>query len=415
MPSEAEQRVWSVSELNSVVRELLENTLLPLWVSGEIGNLTLHRSGHVYLTLKDEKAQTRAVWFGGLQACRSMNLREGDRVEAFGSVSLYEPRGDYQFYIRKMHPCGIGALQQRFEELKRKLAALGYFDESRKKPIPLLPRRIGVVSSPSGAAVKDFLRIALARFPNLHVRIYPAPVQGRGAERKLAEGVRFFNRIGETDVVVLTRGGGSLEDLWPFNEEELAQAIFESRIPVVSAVGHEIDFCISDFVADLRAPTPSGAAEALIPEKKALVENVKRCEMRSAAAIELLARKAAMRLDAALASRVFRDSEHLTMVRMQSLDLLMRDAAAALQNAWNDKDRRLTNSISAMNAFSPYGVLKRGYAYLLNPATQKPVGSVADVEPGAILRAVLADGTLEIEAKSKTSEPPGSGAAPETP
>lgn len=403
MPSEPVRRVWSVAEINSALRDLLENSLTPLWITGEVGNLTLHRSGHVYLTLKDAKAQIRAVWFSGLQACRRMNLREGDKVEAFGSVSLYEPRGDCQFYVRKLQPCGVGDLQLRFEELKRKLAALGFFDESRKKPIPFLPARIGVVSSPSGAAVKDFLRIALSRFPNLHVRIYPSPVQGRGAERILAKGVRFFNRVGGVDVIVLTRGGGSLEDLWPFNEEELAVAIHESRIPVVSAVGHEIDFSISDFVADLRAPTPSGAAEMLVPEKKVLLDAIGSYETRLASAIELVARKATMRLDAALASRVFRDSERLTMDRMQSVDLLMRDAESALRSAWAAQDGRLTALTGSMNAYSPYGVLKRGYAFLMDPATGKPVVSAAGAEVGANLRAALCDGMLDVVVTGKES------------
>ena len=191
---EANRQVWSITELNSAVRDLIEGSLLPVWVSGEVGNLTLHRSGHAYLTLKDASSQIKAVFFGGASVCSKMKIQEGSKVEAFGRVSCYLPRGEYQLNIKSMRPMGIGDLQQKFEEMKRKLAAEGLFDESRKKPLPFLPTRIGVVTSPEGAALQDFLKISLARFPMLTIRIYPSPVQGKGAELQIAEGVRYFNR-----------------------------------------------------------------------------------------------------------------------------------------------------------------------------------------------------------------------------
>ena len=204
-----ERKIWSVSEVNGAVREIIEGSLLPVWVGGEVGNLTLHRSGHAYLTLKDANAQIRAVFFGGAEQCMRLKIREGSKVEAYGKLSVYMQRGEYQLNVKNMRPMGIGDLQQQFEEMKRKLAAEGLFDEDRKKPLPFLPTRIGVVTSPEGAALQDFLKISLARFPMLTIRIYPSPVQGKGAELKIAEGVRYFNRRRNVDVIVVTRGGGS--------------------------------------------------------------------------------------------------------------------------------------------------------------------------------------------------------------
>ena len=209
MPREEQPHIWSVTELNGAVRELIEGSMMPLWVGGEVGNLTLHRSGHAYMTLKDASSQIRAVYFSGASVCAKMKIQEGSKVEAFGKLTCYPPRGEYQLSIRSLRPLGVGDLQQQFEEMKRKLAAEGLFDESRKKPLPYLPTRIGVVTSPEGAALQDFLKISLARFPMLTIRIYPSPVQGKGAELQIAAGVRYFNRRRNVDVIVVTRGGGS--------------------------------------------------------------------------------------------------------------------------------------------------------------------------------------------------------------
>ena len=271
-------QIWSVSDVNRAVREIVEGALLPFWMSGEIGSLTLHRSGHAYFTMKDAKSQLRAVYFGGAAVCTRLGVANGSLVEAFGNLTVYEVRGEYQFGIKQLRLAGVGGLQQRFEELRRKLAAEGLFDPEKKKPIPLLPRRIGVVTSPSGAAVRDFLQIINRRFPNVNVRIYPCAVQGAGAAEQVARGVEFFNRADGADVIVVTRGGGSMEDLWPFNEEVLARAVAASRIPVVSAVGHEIDFTICDFAADLRVPTPSAAAELVIGRREEMLRGLERSE-----------------------------------------------------------------------------------------------------------------------------------------
>ena len=266
-----EEMIWEVSDVNRNVRDIIEGTFLPFWIRGEVGSLTLHRAGHAYLTLKDKSSQLRAVGFNCVKKCQELGVVNGTTIEAFGNLTVYEPRGEYQFSIRQMRIAGMGSLQQRFEETKRKLAAEGLFDPARKRPIPALPRRIGVITSPDGAAIRDFLQIITRRFPNVNVRIYPAAVQGEKAAAQVAKGVEFFNRTGGADVLVITRGGGSMEDLWPFNEEFLARAVAASEIPVISAIGHEIDFSICDFAADLRAPTPSAAAELVIGRQEVLL------------------------------------------------------------------------------------------------------------------------------------------------
>ena len=240
-PNESSHKVWRVSELNRVVRELLEQTFYPFWVRGEVSNLTIHRSGHVYFSLKDERSQVSVVFFRGAATARQMQLRNGLAVDVWGRLTVYEPRGQYQLVVDRLRSRGVGVLQQRFEQLKQKLRDEGLFDPERKRPIPPFPRCIGVVTSPDGAAIRDFLHVLGRRFGDLHVRIVPAAVQGERAAAQISTAVELLNQTQACDVIVLTRGGGSLEDLWPFNEEQVARAVAQSTIPVISAVGHEID------------------------------------------------------------------------------------------------------------------------------------------------------------------------------
>ncbi len=394
------ERPWTVSELNDAVRTVLEGSFRPFWLTGEVGSYNPYRSGHVYLTLKDASAQVRAVYFSGSEVCRRLGLKVGDQVEVYGSLSLYTQRGDYQFYIKKLQLCGVGDLHRQFAILKEKLAAEGIFDPAHKKPIPYLPRRIGVISSPMGAAVKDFMKIALARFPNLEIRLCPAPVQGKGAAEKLARAVRFFNRAGGVDVIVLTRGGGSMEDLWPFNEEVLARAIYASKIPVVSAVGHEIDFTISDFVADMRAPTPSGAAEQLIPEKRVLLDTLDDLKVRMNTAAAYAVERSAGRLAHVMGSKVFRDSMRLALERMQRVDMLMQSASAALMRRADAATHRLERVRAEFDAYDPFRILKRGYVYLAEPGTGHQIMGVGGLQPGQRVRAILADGAADLDVRS---------------
>lgn len=265
-----QQRILTVSELTASIRGILESRFPFISVAGEISNLRKPRSGHIYFTLKDDRAQLKAVLFKMQQRYLNQEPMDGQMVLCRGRISVYEPRGDYQFIIDTLDLHGAGALQLAFEELKTKLAAKGLFAEARKKPLPPLPGHITLVTSPGGAAVHDFIRVARNRYPRVRLAVYPVAVQGEQAAGEIATAINDINSNLKTDIIVLCRGGGSIEDLWAFNEERIAYAIRDSFLPVVSAVGHEIDFTIADFTADLRAPTPSAAAELILPDSNAL-------------------------------------------------------------------------------------------------------------------------------------------------
>ena len=270
-----QQRIYTVSELTFSIKSLLEEKFPFVWISGEISNFRKPVSGHFYFTLKDENARINAVMFRGQNRNLKFNVKDGLSVVGLGRISVYEPRGNYQIIFEHLEPIGIGALQISFEQLKAKLSKEGLFDEKHKKPLPFLPKKISIITSPTGSVVHDILKIIYARFPNLHVEIIPVKVQGDGAEREIASAFELLNLRADTrdsaDVAILARGGGSIEDLAAFNSETVARAVFASKIPVISAVGHETDFTISDFVADLRAPTPSAAAELAVKKKDDLV------------------------------------------------------------------------------------------------------------------------------------------------
>jgi exodeoxyribonuclease VII large subunit len=268
------RRILSVSELNAAIRAVLDAEFQEVWVSGEISGLKLAASGHYYFTLKDAEAQVRCVAFRSSHRYWKFKPRDGLAVLARGRLDVYEARGEYQLQVEMVEPQGLGALQLAFEQLKRKLTLEGLFAPDRKRALPRFPRRIGIVTSPRGAAIGDMVQILSRRFPGLHIRLYPALVQGEGAVEEICRGIDFFSRTGWADLVIVGRGGGSLEDLWTFNEEAVARAIAACSIPVVSAVGHETDITIADFVADLRAPTPSAAAELVVPMREDLFERI---------------------------------------------------------------------------------------------------------------------------------------------
>lgn len=269
-----ERKIYSVSELTTEIKAALEGEFFDLWVTGELSNLKQPSSGHLYFTLKDSRAQLPAVLFRSARRFLKFRPTDGLAVLARGHVTVYEPRGAYQLQVQWMEPRGKGALQLAFEQLKEKLSKEGLFARERKRPLPLLPQRIGMVTSPTGAAVRDICRVLHRRYPNLSVMVYPAQVQGDFAAAEITKGIQVLNRMGGFDVLIVARGGGSLEDLWPFNEESVARAIATSRIPVISAVGHEVDFTIADFVADVRAPTPSAAAEMVVACKEDFEQRV---------------------------------------------------------------------------------------------------------------------------------------------
>ena len=392
--------VWSVSQLNGAIKDLLEGTFLPVRVSGEISGLTIHHSGHVYLTLKDEQAQIHAVFFYGAEKCRGFNLENGVLVEAYGTISFYSPRGECQLTLRELTPLGTGDLQKRFEEMKKRLAAEGLFDPERKKQLPFVPRCIGIITSPGGAAIKDFIKVALQRFPPLRFRVYPALVQGKGAENLLAQGVDFFNRYPCADVILLTRGGGSLEDLWPFNEEVLARAIAASALPVVSAVGHEIDTTICDLVADVRAPTPTAAAEALLPDYHALWDDTENFLLRLNNSAELAFQRAQADLDRLLSAKAMMRPAQMLQERMQTIDYMVKDMESALFQSAKDAENALYNLKNQLDFLNPTKILSRGYAVLLDH-DGKAMTSPDQAPDGSEMTAILAEGKLRVVSKGK--------------
>ena len=390
-----EVQVWSVSQVNSFVKETMEGAFTPFWVRGEIGNLLIHRSGHVYFTLKDANSQLKGCWFSAADPARRLGLANGSLVEAFGKLSVYAPRGEYQINVRQMRLAGIGDLGRQFEEIRRKLEAEGLFAPERKRPIPALPRRIGVVTSPTGAAIRDFLQIINRRFPNVHVTIYPCQVQGSTAAAEAAAGIAFFNRTRAADVIVVTRGGGSMEDLWPFNSEALARQVAASSIPVISAIGHEIDFTICDFASDLRAPTPSAAAELVIGRRAEFADAVDRLakDMRSCLALRM--RDEAYKLDRLAGSYVFREPLRMIEERHQYLDELENRMKFRAESLCEKALRDTEHLESCLKALNPLRVLERGYAFVTD--REDHVVSTSRLAEATPLKLHFADGTLPVK------------------
>ena len=389
--------VWSITEVNAAVRELIENSLTPFWLAGEVGTLNIHSSGHVYLTLKDRDCQLRATFFNGAARARAMALAVGMRLEAYGRLTVYARRGEYQFNIQTIRPAGAGDLQRKFEEVKQKLAAEGLFDAERKLPLPAFPRTVGIVTSPDGAAVRDFIRVALRRAPWLAVRIFPAVVQGDGTAHAVEKGIAFFNRAAaRVDVIVIARGGGSMEDLWGFNDETLARAIAGSAIPVVSAVGHEIDFTIADFAASLRAPTPSAAAELVAPDREELRRTLtaRRNDLENQMELALL--RAKRRFEQASGSYVFREPAHLLRHNTQLVDEFTDRLGGALRGHFDRAANQLAVAAGKLSALDPGAVLKRGYA-ILQTADGSVAAGVGQLHSGDRVRARLHDGGVDLE------------------
>jgi len=387
-----------------------------VWVEGEISNYRLYGSGHAYFTLKDAESQIRAVLFRNRGRRIKFEPGDGLHVMAFGSIEVYPQRGEYQLVIELLEPKGLGALQLAFDQLKTRLAAEGLFEQARKRELPRFPRKIGVVTSPSGAAIRDILRVIGRRFGDLHIVIAPCRVQGDGAAEEIVQGIRDLNALGGVDVIIVGRGGGSLEDLWAFNEEAVARAIAASKVPVVSAVGHEVDYTIADFVADLRAPTPSAAAELVVREKQAVVDSLvqlrARLERSAARPLRDLERRvdeltARLRREmrgelgraghrVALATRALRASDPVARVardrhRLESL----QSRLITLLHRRRDRARHaLETTVGRLDSLSPLAVLGRGYSLTRTP-TGEVVHSPAQVRVGEAIRVLLHRGSLD--------------------
>jgi len=361
-------RVFTVSELTALVQELLGTAFANVYVVGEISRVTRATSGHVYLTLKDESAVLNAVMWRHVASTLRFGLEEGMEVLACGSVDVYPPRGSYQLIVTHVEPRGVGALQVAFRQLMEKLEKEGLFRPERKRPLPPFPRRIGVVTSPTGAAIRDIINVISRRFPAVELYLMPTRVQGAEAAGEIAQAIDTLNekRPG-LDLLIVGRGGGSMEDLWPFNEEVVARAIYRSAIPVVSAVGHEIDYSISDYVADVRAATPTEAAELVVPDRAELLERLSQRRRRLAMALQAAVEAARARL-AALASRyAFRRPDAVLREKAQRVD----DAMAALTTAWKHRRELLAEALKGaerrLQALSPLRVLERGYSLTFAP------------------------------------------------
>jgi exodeoxyribonuclease VII large subunit len=360
--NEAEEdkpRVYSVTELTRTVKGLLETEFDAVWVEGEISNLRIPASKHVYFVLKDEKTQVRCVMFKGSRAKLKYQPEDGDHVILFGRVTVYDARGEYQIIVETMEPVGLGALQKAFDQLKEKLAKEGLFDESRKKPIPEFPWKVGVITSSTGAAVRDILNIIQRRNPKVSVLINPVKVQGEGSAEEIAQAIEVMNRVKDVEVLIVGRGGGSIEDLWAFNEEVVARAIARSEIPVVSAVGHEIDFTIADFAADLRAPTPSAAAELTVPVLDDIVGQLTTRTRQLLIAVNRPIEDQRLHLNRLMDRRFFRDPQHILAPLAQRVDDLNLRLVRGLHQGVGLQKQRLENRVARLFQASPIKAVQR--------------------------------------------------------
>ena len=387
----------TVEELNEYVRKSLagDPMLRNLFLRGEISNFKRHVSGHLYFTLKDEKSAIQCAMFRTAAMGLRFKPADGMKVILRGNVGLYVKAGSYQFYTEGMEEEGLGEIHLRMERLKKKLQAEGLFDASLKKPLPLLPKGVGIATSKTGAVIHDITRVGWRRHPGVPFYLYPVSVQGAGAAKEIAAAVEVLDRLDAVDVIIVARGGGSLEDLWEFNEEVLARAIFNCKKPVVSAVGHETDFSISDFVADLRAPTPSAAAELVVPQREQLLMTVEKLQTRMRRACELgLSDRAAALSD--LTTRLARQTpERQLSVIAERVQGLTRRLSLLYKQSLQNKARALSELTLRLTAASPKETLKRGYAIVRRGTSA--IQSVTTLKPGDLLTITLADGSAEAE------------------
>ena len=393
------REVYSVSGITRNIRFTLETRFSEVWVEGEISNFKLHTSGHMYFSLKDEQAQIQCVMFRRENGGLGFEPGEGMKALVRARVSVYAPRGQYQLYVELLEPKGIGALQIKFQQLVEKLKNEGLFDETHKKKIPYLPSAIGVVTSIDGAALRDILNITQRRFSGVPVLIYPVPVQGAGAAERIAEAIDDFNAWKNADVLIVGRGGGSLEDLWAFNEEIVARAIFRSRIPVISAVGHEVDYTIADFVADLRAPTPSAAAEIALPLKEELIDRIEELRLRSLQSANALVKNLRQELKTLKESRALQDPLAIFQIKFQKLDELWRNLNSIFSNFILLEKEKIGALVGKLEALGPLATLKRGFSVSMKFPEGKILTSVRKVKTGDMIKTRLTDGFFTSQVK----------------
>jgi len=392
-----EDMAISVSELNSYIKnkiaddEYLNNVL----IKGEISNFKNHYTGHMYFTLKDENSLIKCIMFKSYAQKLDFMPKDGMKVFVLGGVSVFERDGIYQIYVKAMQEDGVGILYKKYEELKQRLDEEGYFDESHKQKIPLMPKVIGVLTSQTGSVIRDIINVSTRRNPNVQIRLYPVPVQGEGAAEKIADGIRFMNENNLADVLILARGGGSLEDLWPFNEEIVAHAIYNSKLPIISAVGHETDFSISDFVADLRAPTPSAAAELAVPDIYEIKQKINvyqnRLRMSLVKKVEIMK----LRYEKCMNSRVFKEPTRNINDNYLRVDNYIKRLENTIKIKQKEEKTKYIELISKLDALSPLKTLTRGYSIV--EADNKIIKSSKQLNTGDKIKLRFSDGQKNAE------------------
>ncbi|NQT96098.1 MAG: exodeoxyribonuclease VII large subunit [Candidatus Omnitrophica bacterium] len=388
------KKIYSVSEITRDIRLLLEGSFQKVWIEGEVSNFILHTSGHCYFSLKDNESVLACVLFKNSAYKIRFKIENGMSLVCRGRISVYDKRGQYQLYVEEIEPKGIGSLQLAFTQLKEKLSKEGLFNEEHKLLVPYLPERIGIVTSPTGAAVRDMIHVLERRFPNMHIILYPANVQGEGAAQEIKEGIEAFNRLNNVDIIIAGRGGGSLEDLWAFNEEIVARAIFDSKIPIISAVGHEIDYTIADFVADMRAPTPSAAAEIVVHKKEDMIEEIE--YLREKLKTSLINRLDMLKrhLDNIMQRYAFKQPQFLTEQYQQRLDEHTKLLSQSLTHFLEIKRQNHKAIEGKLNALSPTAILSRGYSITMTYPSGDILKDSANVKKNTRIRTKLAKGEI---------------------
>lgn len=392
-----ENMAISVSELNSYIKKKFENDeyLENVLIKGEISNFKNHYTGHMYFTLKDENSLIKCIMFKSYAQRLDFMPKDGMKVFLVGSVSVFERDGVYQIYAKAMQEDGVGILYKKYEELKQKLQLEGYFDEDHKQKIPKMPKTIGVLTSQTGSVIRDIINVSTRRNPNVYIKLFPVPVQGEGAAEKIAEGIRFMNENKMADVLILARGGGSLEDLWPFNEEIVAHAIYNSEIPIISAVGHETDFSISDFVADLRAPTPSAAAELAVPDIYEIKQKINTYQNRLRLSLIKKVEIMKLRYEKCMTSRVFKEPLRNINDNYLKIDTYIKRLENYIVAKQKEEKTKYIELISKLDTLSPLKTLTRGYSLI--ESNEKIVKSVKNIKTGDKISIKFVDGKKEAQ------------------
>ncbi|MCX8093057.1 MAG: exodeoxyribonuclease VII large subunit [Candidatus Goldbacteria bacterium] len=390
------EKPFTVTEINNLIKNLVEENLQKVWVKGEISNLSIPSSGHIYFTLKDAFSQIKVAFFKSSNKLNNLQLKDGKEVIVYGKISIYSKRSEYQIIAEEIKISGEGDLLLEFERLKKKLSDEGLFNENRKRPIPRFPEKIGIITSPTGAVIKDIIKIINRRYKAVEIIIYPSMVQGDEAAQQLIEGIKYFNSKTDIDVIILARGGGSIEDLWPFNDENLAREIYASKIPVISAVGHEVDFTIADFVADLRAPTPSAAAELVVPDTEELLDKLDNYKKILYTVINNLLENYNEKIKGYETNNVFRKILNFYDEYSQMLDDYILEIKKTIKNFLEKKEEKVKFIAEKLMLLNPYAILKKGYSVVFDN-TGKIIKSYENVKKGQDINIRLHRGKLKAD------------------